>query len=152
LFSEKYFGKKLKDLNKKENHKIDCFGLYGCIDWLEDNGHLPTLKTHPVLDAMGECEDQRSLCKVCLEEEQINKYVSFFGKHGFNALFTEDVCSKCLGQSGAKEVLYVPLAEFLIRQNIKNTAQWAKEYPLTKKGINGFFTKLYEEYKRDNGI
>jgi len=40
LFSEKYFNKKLKDLNEDENHTIDCFGLYGCIDWLKDNNHI----------------------------------------------------------------------------------------------------------------
>jgi len=40
LFTEKYFNKKPKDLTKEENHLIDCYGLYGCIDWLEDNGHI----------------------------------------------------------------------------------------------------------------
>jgi len=42
LFAEKYFGKKLEYLSKDENDEIDAFGLYGCIDWLEDNGHLDT--------------------------------------------------------------------------------------------------------------
>jgi len=40
LFAQKYFGKQLKDLNEEENHEVDCFGLYGCIDWLEDHGHI----------------------------------------------------------------------------------------------------------------
>jgi len=42
-FSIKYFGKKLSKLNKEENHEIDCFGIYGVHEWLNDyyNGENP---------------------------------------------------------------------------------------------------------------
>lgn len=43
LFSKKYFGKDIKCLTQEEHHEIDCWGLYGCIAWLEDNGHLEDL-------------------------------------------------------------------------------------------------------------
>jgi len=35
-FAKKYFNKDVKDLTDKENHEIDCFGMYGMSEWLID--------------------------------------------------------------------------------------------------------------------
>lgn len=35
-FAKLYFGKEMKELTKAENHEIDCFGIYGVSEWLEE--------------------------------------------------------------------------------------------------------------------
>ena len=40
IFAKRYFGKEIKDLTKEDNHEIDCFGIYGIHEWLDDNPEI----------------------------------------------------------------------------------------------------------------
>lgn len=37
LFVKHYFKKEYKDLTKDEKYEMDCFGLYGMTEWVQDN-------------------------------------------------------------------------------------------------------------------
>ena len=40
LFAIKYFSKDMENLTEEEQHHIDCWGAFGCTEWLTDNGFL----------------------------------------------------------------------------------------------------------------
>ncbi len=37
LFIEHYFKVERKDLTKEQDHEMDCFGMFGMTEWVQDN-------------------------------------------------------------------------------------------------------------------
>lgn len=76
-------------------------------------------------------ENNESLCEKCLDDERRKQYREVF-ERDFWYVFDMGRCDRC---SELNEIVYLPIADFLLGDNNITPKQWFEALPVTKEAI-----------------